>query len=245
MKQRFIWITLVLLLLLAAAGCGQKAAEVQVPDNRAETPAQSAPELPSALLREGWPADSVPSDLPEYAGGTVVNSGGDDEEFYIKIEDTDKDALDKYLQELKDAGWIVTGGSDEAEAVKGLHTVNFDWQGGGTMLQMSLRTGEAGSWPSDKIPPDVLQPQTGALVEGVEIQETTESSWYFNYTYDGIDEEAARQYMELLRENGWSGDDTQLYKSFEWKGEQYGAAIEIYETVETRTTFTCNFYLGG
>jgi len=70
-----------------------------------------------------------------------------------------------------------------------------------------------------------------------------ENAWYFNYTYDGMDEAGAQEYMELLRENGWSGDDTMVNKAFSWKDQNYNADIEIYETVETRTTFTCNFYI--
>ena len=63
--------------------------------------------------------------------------------------------------------------------------------------------------------------------------------------FHGLDEAGAQEYIERLTENGWSGDGGQLYKSFEWNGKSYTADIEIYETVETRTTFTCNFYLSA
>lgn len=248
MKYRSIWIALTLLLLFSAAGCGRGTDGGQNIGEQTSGSSTSKPEqkniagLPAVMLKKGWPKDLVPPELPEYAEGTVVNSGEDDGTLYIKIRETDTAKLEKYLEELKKGGWIVTGGSDEAEAIKGMHTVDFEWQDGGKLLQMTLRTGEAGSWPSDKIPPDILQPQTGVMVDGVEIMEATENAWYFNYTYDGMDEAAAKQYLELLRQNGWSGDDSQLYKAFEWKDQKYAATIEIYETIEIRTTFTCNFY---
>lgn len=243
-------LALSVLLLLAITGCAGKAPASLASDAPALSgfsaePTQSAPELPVINLKGGWPAELVPPELTEYTEGTVVNSGEDGGELYIKIRETNEDALERYLDNLKAAGWIVSGDSSGAEAVCGLYTADFTWQGGGAMLQLVLRTEEAGAWPADKIPPDVLQPQIGTLVGGVEVLQSVEDMWYFNYTYDGIDEKAATKYMQLLMDNGWSGDEMAVSKSFEWKGEAYGATIEIYETVETRTTFTCNFFLGG
>lgn len=236
MKGRFSRLLALLLTLLFLIGCAPKADK----DNAADAPL--SPGLEAGLLKEGWPTDLAPAELPEYTEGTVVNSGEDNGTLYIKIRDTDQDKLDQYLETLKDAGWIVTVGSDEAEAVYGLYTADFGWQDGGALLQMTICTMDAGAWPSDQIPPDVLRPQ-GALVGSVEVLETSAGMWYFNYTCDGVDETGAQAYMALLIENGWSGDISQTYKNFEWKGKQYEAIVEIYETVETRTTFTCNFYL--
>ncbi len=239
----------VLLVLTAVAGCAQESPEKGAADlpanaqNPADEPSQNIPDLPDSLLSQGWPADEVPPELPEYTGGTVVNSGGDQDTLYIKISDTDQEKLEDYLEQLRENGWIVTGDSSEAQAVLGLHTVDFDWQGGETMLQISLYTQTAGAWPKDQIPPDILEPQTGELVGEIEVLETSENAWYFNYTYDGIDEAAAQEYMELLIENGWSGDVSQIYKTFEWNGKRCEASIEIYEIIETRTTFICNFCL--
>jgi len=234
-----------ILLLLTVAGCTPQPGGQPTADTPQTSGEQRQTDLAPVIPKQGWPVELVPSELPEYTRGAIVNSGEDDGTVYIKIRDTDKDALGQYLDELKTAGWIVTGDSHEAKAVNGLHTIDFNWQGGGSLLQMSLHTGQAGAWPSDQIPPDILPPQTGALVDAVEILEVTENAWYFNYTYDGIDQAAARQYMELLLENGWSGGDAMITKEFEWNGQRYRADIEIYETAETRTTFTCNFYLEG
>jgi hypothetical protein len=85
----------------------------------------------------------------------------------------------------------------------------------------------------------------GVLVGDVEVLSSVENMWYFSYTYDGIDEAAAEAYMNSLTEKGWSGGTSQMYKVFEWKGDRYEGTIEIYETVENRTTFTCNFYLSA
>ncbi len=126
----------------------------------------------------------------------------------------------------------------------GLHEVRFALQGADdTMLQIDVYTREGGDWPADQIPPDVPEPEQDVLAGKVEVLSSAEDMWYFDYTYDGIDEAAAREYMNSLAQKGWTGDEYQMYKSFEWKGKSYEAAIEIYETVDTRTTFTCNFWI--
>ncbi len=243
MKNRIIKLFILLLILTLISGCSQKPEEVPSKESTVQpSPNQNVPEVPDAFMKEGWPTELVPDELPEYTQGNVVNSGEDYGTLYIKIRDTDQDKLGLYLNELEDDGWIIIGNSSEAQALKGLYTADFEWQGGGEMLQIAIYAMDEGSWPSSDIPPDVLKPQSGILVGSIDVLNTMEGMWYFNYTYDGIDEEEAHKYMEMLMENGWEGDTSQLYKSFEWNGHQYGATIEIYETIETRTTFTCNFY---
>lgn len=242
MKYQIKWLVLIVLLLFSITGCNKETDSKQMINDKVES--SSIPDLLQSFQNEGWPKDSVPSELPEYTEGMVTNSGGEDDDYTIIVKDTNTDALERYLGELKSIGWIVTGDSEEAEAVIGLYTVNFKWNDSAfTWLQISVGSEESGSWPLDKIPPDVIMPQIGTLVGKVEILESVENMWYFNYTYDGIDENKAEKYMELLMENGWSGDTMAVSKAFEWKGELYGGYIEIYETIDTRTTFTCNFYL--
>ncbi|NLT57346.1 MAG: hypothetical protein GXX99_00090 [Clostridiales bacterium] len=243
MRHRSVWIV-VLLLLLTAAGCTGKTSGKPAGDGQASS-GQSVPNLPDALKSKGWQADKLPDELPEYTEGVVANSGGEEDDYTIILSDTDKEALARYLDQLREGGWIVTGENNDAKAVLGLYTLNFKWNDpDSTWLQINLRTGKEGAWPADQIPPEVLQPPGGTLVGGVEILQSIEDMWYFTYTYDGIDEEAARAYMQLLRDNGWIGDDMAVSKAFEWRGEEYGAYIEVYETIEIRTTFSCNFYLG-
>jgi len=239
MKNRIIKILMVMLSVIIITGCSQKSEEIHSTEKTISE--EGMPAIPDGLAKEGWPSDLAPAELPEYTQGKVVN-WGEDGGLYIKIRETDEEKLEEYLDELKTGGWIVTESSHEIQAEKGLYTVSFQWQSGGEMLQVSVYTAEAGSWPEDDIPPDVLQPQSGTLARGIDIINTADGMWYFNYTYDGTDDEAAKEYMELLMEKGWSGDTSQLSKSFEWNGRQYGATVEVYETVETRTTFTCNFY---
>lgn len=199
--------------------------------------------LPMDLLNASWPTDLVPEELPEYPSGTVTASGADGGVLYIKIKDTNQSEFYVYLEKLQELGWIVTSDDTEAEALLGLYTVDFDLQGDGNHLQISVYTSEAGAWPANELPSDIIPPNTGMPIEKLEILETSPGLWYFNYTYDDIDEAAAREYMELLRENGWEGDDMMVFKAFEWKGKNYEASVELYETLETRTTFTCNYWL--
>lgn len=110
-------------------------------------------------------------------------------------------------------------------------------------MQMVLYTSEAGVWPSDKLPPDVFPPENCTLVGDVELLESVPGqAWYTTYTCDGIDEEAAKDYLKKLNESGWSGDG-QLVKDIEWNGKKYRADIEIYETNDNTTSFTLNLML--
>ncbi|NLT58043.1 MAG: hypothetical protein GXX99_03675 [Clostridiales bacterium] len=235
------------LLLLSACGKPAEKSTSSDPDpSQASADGQEVPAPPAGLLKQGWPADLAPAELPAYTSGTVTASAVDgDGVLTIRVVDTGKSDLYVYLGSLQNAGWIVSSDDDEAAAVLGLYTATFDLQGGGSTLQIDVYTAQAGSWPASDLPPDILPPETGVLVGVVEVMETGEDMWYFNYTYDDMDETAANDYMDHLMQHGWSGDTYQLYKSFAWKGHNYEASIEVYETVETRTTFTCNFYLSS
>ncbi len=254
MKYRLLIVFTLILVLLTVAGCEKNTEiskqssadgnEQKTSGQNSETP--SIPDLSGMGMKEGWPFDKVPSELPEYTEGKVKNSGGEDNDYVIDVEETSEEAFADYVDKLKSAGWIISGSGEKSEAIMGLYTVNFNWMGSSTTwLRINVQKDNDGEWSFDKIPPDILQPKKGTLVGGTDVLEQVEGVWYFNYTYDGIDEKDAKEYMQLLRENGWSGDDTFVSKSFEWKGKTYGADIEVYETLETRTTFTCNFYLGG
>lgn len=250
MNYRFFkLIPLLLLLLFTMTACGQSAEKTGAQGTGSEpaSETQSIPDLPNPPLQEGWPAALAPAALPEYTAGTVTASAVDSEGVLtIKIGDTNKSDLYVYIGKLQSSGWTVTSDDDEAEALLGLHSATFALQGADkTVLQIDVYTEEAGSWPADKIPPDVPEPGAGVLVGEAEVLPAAENMWYFSYTYDGIDEAAAEAYMNSLAEKGWSGDAYQMYKAFEWKGKSYEAAIEIYETVADRTTFICNFYLSA
>ena len=255
MKYRLFIVFTLIMVLLAVVGCGKNAEiskqlsaegsdQKTSEQSNSETP--NIPDLSGMLMKDGWPADKVPSELMEYTEGKVKNSGGEDDDYIIDVEETNEEAFANYIDKLKSSGWIISGSGEESEAIMGLYTVNFNWMdSSSTWLRINVQKDKEGEWSFDKIPPDILQPEKGTLVGGTYVLEQTEGVWYFNYTYDGIDEKAAKEYMQFLIENGWSGDDTFVSKSFEWKGKTYGADIEVYETLETRTTFTCNFYLGG
>lgn len=61
-----------------------------------------------SLAVKGWPKDKLPPDLPEYTEGSIVNSGGSDTDFIVKIENTDEDALNRYLEKLESLNWNLT-----------------------------------------------------------------------------------------------------------------------------------------
>lgn len=200
--------------------------------------------LMESITKMEWPAEKLPAELPQYADGRVANTGGEADDFVILVENTSPEALTQYVEALTKAGWIVTGGdaASGGEAVQGIYTINFQWNNSAsTFLQIDVYTREAGEWPYDDIPPDILPPKTGTMVEAPTVINSGEGMWYFNFTLDGMNEDAAADYMQMLIANGWSGDTSFVSKEFDWNGKKYSASIEIYEIIETRSTFTCNF----
>jgi len=198
--------------------------------------------LGDLLPKSGWPSGSVPRELPEYTDGEIINSGGSADDFTILVRNTDAEALDNYMNKLKEAGWIVTMDYDEQKkAVLGPYSLTIQTSGQGSSLSINIITAEQGSWPYDKLPPDLLPPETGTLVGDIEI-EYHGDMMYFVYTFDDMDEDAAADYMMMLIDNGWKGDETYVSKTFEWNGKKYKASIEVYEIIETRSSFVFDMY---
>jgi hypothetical protein len=243
-------ILILLSFILAAAvltGCAgkpdaeAKAAEAQAAADK-DKAVENALEVMETLINKEWPADKVPSEIPEYTGGEIANSGGDIKDFIIKISKTDEDALSEYLGMLKEQGWSVEEGR-ESIATKGIYELRFNWQGE-DHLQMNIYTSEIGAWPADELPPDVIPPSEGTLIGEMELLESIPGQiWYTNYTYDGINEEKARAYMDMLIDKGWEGDTSLVFKDVEWKGKNYRASIEVYESNDNSSTFTLNLEL--
>lgn len=252
--KKFILILFSLILIAAAlSGCAGKPAagqagtgtEAQAVEAQAAEDTQkaveNAMEVMDTLTNKEWPADKLPSELPEYTEGEIANSAAGGEEFYVKISKTTKEALSSYLAKLKDLGWSVEEGR-ESIAGKGVHELRFTWQGE-DYLQMVLYTSELGTWPADKLPPDVIPPENCTFIGGLDVIENIPGeAWYFNYTCDGMNEAAAKAYFDKLRENGWSGD-SQLVKDIEWSGKKYRADIEIYEITGSTSSFTLNLMI--
>ena len=53
-----------------------------------------------SLTVKGWPEGKIPSEIPEYKEGEVVNSGGDSREYTILVDKTNREDLDGYLDVL-------------------------------------------------------------------------------------------------------------------------------------------------
>jgi hypothetical protein len=253
MKKLILILFSCILIAALLSGCGGKpaaeesskvieeqAAEAQVAEDTQKA-VDNAFEVMETLTNKEWPADKLPSELPEYTGGEIVNSGGEADEFYIKIDNTNKDALTAYLGKLKEQGWNVSEGR-ESTANKGVYELRFTWQGD-DHLQVIVYTSEVGAWPADKLPPDIFPPENCTFIGDVEVIENIPGqAWYSTYTCEGVDEEGAKAYFDKLRESGWSGD-TQLVKDIEWNGKKYSADIEIYEIEGNTSSFTVNFMM--
>lgn len=245
MKKLILALFSCILIAALMSGCGGKPEAKAVEEQAAEDTQKAvdnAMEVMETLTNKEWPADKVPSEIPEYTGGEIANSGGDSKDFIIKISKTDEEALSEYLGKLKDEGWSVEEGR-ESIATKGIYELRFNWQGD-DHIQMNIYTTELGAWPADKLPADVIPPEEGTLIGDVELIESVPGQiWYTNYTYDGVNEEKAKDYMDMLISKGWSGDSYMVTKDVEWDGKKYNASIEVYETDDNSSTFTLNLGL--
>ena len=248
MKKLILVLLSCMLIAALLPGCAGKPAAEQssgaanVSQEDQQKAAEDVAKAMEAFENKGWPKDKLPSELPEYSEGEIINSGGDNDSFYVKIDKTNKDALSAYLVKLKDLSWHIEEGS-ESIAEKGIYELRFDWQSD-DHLQMALYTSEVGAWPADKLPSDIVPPTEGTLIGGVELTETVPGQiWYTNYTFDGINEEKAKAYTDMLISKGWSGDSSMISKDMEWNGKKYHATIELYETNENSSTFTLNLEL--
>ncbi|HYE82504.1 MAG TPA: hypothetical protein VEG39_10125 [Clostridia bacterium] len=247
MKKLILILFSCILIAALLSGCsGKPADEVKAAEAKAaedtKKAVDNAMEAMETLTNKEWPTENLPSELPEYTEGEIVNSGGNSEDFIVKIDKTNKDALSTYLGKLKDLGWHVEEGK-ESIAEKGIYELRFTWQGD-DHLQINLYTSEVRAWPADKMPPDVIPPSEGTLIGGAELYESVPGQiWYTNYTYDGINEEKANAYIDMLISKGWSGDSSMISKDMEWNGKKYHATIELYETNENSSTFTLNLEL--
>ena len=191
-------------------------------------------------MTKGWPTDKISNTVPVYSDGTVINSGGDSQTYYIKIDQTSKAGLTAYLDTLKKAGWIVNANTDFPEATKGLVKLGFTMESA-IGLQITVSQSSVGQWPTD-IPQQLVAPAGAKFGEKISVQTTEpDQMWYFSFKCLGMNEASARTWMNELVKQGWSGDDEQLSRTFTWKGKPIHASLEIYETNDDSTTFTYNY----
>ncbi|HLP07429.1 MAG TPA: hypothetical protein VK178_04625 [Opitutaceae bacterium] len=194
-----------------------------------------------AFMVKGWPAKKIPADIPEYTGGKIINSGGSQETFYIKVRETSEAELAKYLEVLRQGAWVVNGDSRNPSAEKGLVRLDFNWEGA-SGLQIAVHQEPEGSWPAAQLPPEIVAPPQARFGGTISVQgNDDEGMWYFTFKCLGMPESAARAWLRELLAKGWSGDEGQLTRSFTWKGRKMSATLEIYETNADSSSFTYNF----
>ena len=190
-----------------------------------DTEILAGPELPQqgggfSLTRKGWPTGNISEDIPEYTMGKVINSGGTESDYTILVDNTSEEDLNKYLLQLEDNGWYIS--SDYAE--KKNISLNFQFNAK-SLLQISVYTQELGTWPSEKIPAEIVPPEKGILIGDVEISGDS-NAYYISFEYSGLSEDDLQQYIESYLERGWTGDQYYIRKNINWKGKNYRVNIE-------------------
>ena len=192
------------------------------------------------LTVEGWPEGKIPSEIPEYKKGKVVNSGGYEEEYTILVE-TEREELKEYLDQLEGSGWYVDRDDRFPMARNKNISLNFQFNSK-TLLQISIYVQKLGSWPVDELPSDIFPPDKGTLVGEVvisDIGEREDVAYNITYDYEGLSIDDAGEYMQKFIDKGWQGDAYMVSNIVEWKGSRFEASIEVME-YQGVITFSCN-----
>ncbi|MDD4422560.1 MAG: hypothetical protein PHD46_05950, partial [Eubacteriales bacterium] len=89
-------------------------------------------------------------------------------------------------------------------------------------------TEELGTWPTDKLPNEIVPPEKGLLIGNVEIIDYNGdfSAYGIAYKYSGLSEDDVRGYMESYLNKGWEGDQYYIKRTITWKGKKYKANME-------------------
>jgi len=193
------------------------------------------------LTRGGWPEGRVPSEIPEYQKGEVVNSGGDSREYTILVDKTNREDLAEYLDVLESSGWHVHRDDSYPSARNNNMRLDFQFNSK-TLLQVSVLVEELGDWPADQLPADIFPPKKGTLVGTVDIIDNGYNDleiYNINYEYSGLTDEDVTEYMNELMDSGWEGDRYMVKKVVKWKGKEFEADIEPME-YEGNVIFSCN-----
>ncbi|HBN95447.1 MAG TPA: hypothetical protein DDZ66_04040 [Firmicutes bacterium] len=189
---------------------------------------------------EGWPEGKVSSEIPPYQWGTVVNSGGTEEEYTILVE-TNREELQKYLTGLEELEWYVEHDRDYPSARLGNIELHFKFNSK-TMLQISVYVQELGEWPADEMPAEITRPEKGLLL-GVDILHMDDegNQYFISIDYDGLEEQDVTEYLLQYVELGWRGDEYMVFKDIEWNGAMFEASIEPYYDMGT-VSFSVNLF---
>jgi len=176
--------------------------------------------------------------MPEWTG-TILTWAEASDELTIQLGDVTEENLGAYFDALEAAGWTVSRFGLEGSASKGLANAYF-YQQGNTTVQLAILQEKEGTWPSDRLPPDIYPPENCTLVGNPDVWEEEEDSLYtFHFTCEGVDVAAANAYLAGLEQEGWDGPG-QYFKDIEWQGKTWTADIELYDTYGTRSEFSGN-----
>jgi hypothetical protein len=186
--------------------------------------------------RKGWPADKIPSEIPEYTKGEVTNSFEDEGGYAIYIDNTSEDDLNEYLELLEADGWY----TDSDYAKKENMSLYFEFSRE-SLLKITVYVEEQGTWPYGEIPEEIVPPTKGTMIGEVEAYGDSKA-YFIIFEYSGLTEDDVRQYMESYIERGWRDSDEYISNTIYWNGNKYKVSIE-YIPDGNNAVFYCNLVL--
>lgn len=172
--------------------------------------AQGASVSPVAVPGKAtWPKSELPSSIPEYKAGKVLNygNGGDKRWFLVYCAGSSSRDLDAYAGQLRSLGWTLGSDGSSTVATKDNLVISLTWHDPQKMIAIELRILSTDkSWPAADFPQ--LPPFTACM----------SSNWTKN-EYDTtvavykVADKDMEAYYRLLVAKGWVGEAG----SFDWR----------------------------
>jgi len=211
MKKALSIALLLALVLILAAGCGDKGVAPNGQGSQGNntskieiTESISAPK-PGAKdsTPPSWPAAELPPGFPVYPGGDIDKVEQDETGLYICVTETDKATYDAYLKTLEAAGWILDlSDEDTVSAVKGswILSLCFDKDLGISLMATDMGFDLAlGSfeWPKDL--PFTLPVYPDGEIDFL----SREENGKLRISIVGSSKDTFEKYLDMVAEAGW------------------------------------------
>jgi hypothetical protein len=145
------------------------------------------------ITKKGWPEGKIPDSIPEYEAGEVVNSGGNNNDYTILVDNTTRDDLDEYLEQLESEGWYINADPEWPYAQLGNIELRFQFNTE-TLLQISVYVTKKEPWPEEELPDEIIEPDKGEMIGGVSINELSDNpgeAYNISFEFSGLTQHSA------------------------------------------------------
>ncbi len=212
---------------------------IDVNDEELDEAMEELSDALSMLATAGWPKGKIPDEIPEYPYGEVTNSGdGGDNDYFILISPTNKDELAEYLSLLKDQGFTISSGEDEARL--GTVSIHFQFNGKEHLQMVVYDLGNA-DWSG--FIGGVLKPEKGTLYGEPYIPTLTaddnDYGQYYTASFSLVDltEDDCYEYIARHSDNGWRESGDMAFKDVTIDGVECELMLQFVQYYDGQADF--------